>query len=122
MILVDTDIFIDHFRNFKSSTAFIENTAADIAVSVLTVTEILSGKDCEKSEVRSQIEDFFSSMKKIEVDLNMAKKAGEFRRVYGISLVDAIIAATAFELKIPLCSRNKKDFGKIKQIELKIPY
>ena len=115
-ILIDTDILVDHFRDYKPATRFMEKTSGEntlIAVSVITIAEILSGRDCMDSRILSEIEDFLAPLEKLNVDLDVAKKAAEFRRLYGISLADAIIAATAYKLKAPLYSRNVKHYNKI---------
>lgn len=123
-VLIDTDIIIGHFRNHKPATNLLENLSKENAVfvSVLTVAEVMSGKDCTDVAVRSQVDDFFTTIEKIDVSLDIAKKAAEFRRLYSVPLVDAVIAATAFELNAMIYSRNAKHFGKIKEIEIKIPY
>lgn len=95
---------------------------SSIVASVLTVAEVLSGEDCSETAIRTQIGEFFAPVEKLDVDMDIARKGAEFRRVYGIPLVDALIAATAFRLNVPLYSRNKKDFGRIKEIRLVVPY
>ena len=68
-------------------------------------------------------------LKYIEVNLrcaavsgDIAKKGGEFKFTYagGLSLADAIIAATAFEEKAVLVS-GEEHFRRIKEIEVKPP-
>ncbi len=46
------------------------------------------------------------------------EKAGKIRREVEISLIDAIIAASALELNLSLATLNKKDFKKIKGLAL----
>ncbi len=53
---------------------------------------------------------------------SIARATGEFRRDYGSSLLDCKIAATAFHQKCKLRTKNKKDFEKIKEIEIEEPY
>ncbi len=124
-IILDTCIFIDHFRDYKPATSLLERLSSEdssLFVSVLTVTEILSGQDCNDASVRLDVEEALLPIEKVYVDSDIARKAAEFRRLYGTPLVDAIIAATAFKLKAILYSRNAKHYSKIKEIRVEKPY
>ena len=90
--------------------------------SAITETELIAGNECNKFEIKTRILDFLSNFTKVPVDNQIAVKAGDFRRIYGIRIPDAIIAATAYILKATLITRNAKDFEKIKEITIKIPY
>ncbi len=122
MVLVDTDIFIDFLRNNTAAIEFIENHLHEISFSAITEAELLSGKECDNQEVREKLLHFLAQFEKIPVDNPLVQVAGEFRRNYGIDLPDAIIAATAFIIDEPLCTRNIKHFEKIKDINVMKPY
>ena len=59
---------------------------------------------------------------KFNLDNEISKKTGEFKRKYDILLDDCIIAATAFLQKCKIWTKDIKDFKKIKEIEVKEPY
>jgi predicted nucleic acid-binding protein len=121
----DTSILIDYLRGVSSSAPLLEKVKSGAIlgyVSVLTVAEIFAGKDAEnpaKREILGELLDLFS---KIEVSEDVAKTAGDLRRRHGITIVDAIIAATAAGLRCGLLTQNIKDFGKVKEIAVEKPY
>ena len=124
-VVVDTDIFVDHFRKYEKAEKFLEklkNEEFIVYFSAITETELISGIECNKSEIKARILDFLSNFTKIPIDNRIAVKAGDFRRVYGIRIPDAAIASTAYLTKSELITRNLKDFEKISEITLKIPY
>lgn len=124
-IVVDTDIIIDFLRRIEPAKNVIDEISEEKCIafiSMLTEAEVLSGKECENLQKRKDAEDVLLLMNKAEVTSEIAKKAAEFRRAYGISLIDAVIAATAFKLNAPLYSRNARHFSKIKEIRVEKPY
>ncbi len=122
MVLVDTDIFIDFLRNNTAAREFIERHLHEISFSAITEAELLSGQECDTKDVREKLLHFLSQFEKIPVDNPLVQVAGEFRRSFGIDLPDAIIAATAFMIDEPLCTRNIKHFEKVKSIYVTKPY
>ena len=124
-LVIDTDIFIDLMRGFEKAKKYFEELRdADNIVyfSAVTEIELVSGKECNEIERKSYLLNFLSYFTKVPVDNNIAVKAGDFRRLYGINFADATVAATAYLAKATLITRNAKDYKKIKEINLKIPY
>jgi predicted nucleic acid-binding protein len=62
-----------------------------------------------------------SVFRKVELDNEIAKIAAEFRRKYGTSLLDSIIAATAYRETCPVLTKNLKDFERIKEVKFESP-
>lgn len=123
--VIDSDIIIDFLRHQEKAKHFIEkiiNTDNTIYISALTEAEVLSGKDCNDDEKKGKTEDLLASFELLEVTQSLARKAAELRRKYDVPLHDAIIAATALELAVPIYSRNSKDFKRIKELKLEYPY
>ncbi len=56
------------------------------------------------------------------VSPNIARKAGELMRDYGLNLPDALIAATALVYDAILVTRNIRDFQRIPNLRLEVPY
>jgi len=122
MIVVDTDVFIDFFRNQQVAVEFFRSaSASEISFSAITEAEILSGKECDHADVRGKVLHFLSGFTKCGVDNRIAQTAGFFRRTYGLTLGDSLIAATAFHSQAALCTRNKRDFEKVREITVKGP-
>lgn len=123
--VIDTDIFIDFLRKFEPSKEIMKELSGDkyaAFISVLTETEIFSGSECSDPEKKVRAEEILILTNKVVVDSDIARKAAEFRRLYGTPLVDAIIAATAFKLKAILYSRSAKHYSRIKEIRVERPY
>lgn len=84
--------------------------------------EPLSGKSCERLEVRQKIETLINTTNKVNVDSDITKRAGEYRRKYRVNLQDALIVATASKTKAIVITRNSKHYEQIKEICIKSPY
>ena len=124
-LFLDTDTFVDYFRRYEKARKFFEELKqidGVVQFSAITETELLAGKECDKFEIRAKLLNFLSNFTKISVDNQIARKAGDFRRVYEIKIADAIIAASSFATKSILVTRNLEDYKKIKEITLKAPY
>jgi len=122
-IVIDTDIFVDFFRSYSPCKAwFIGIDWKEVYFSAITEAELLSGRDCNNEVKLVKTLQLISFGNKVYVDNDVARKAGEFRRKYGVELEDSLIAATAFVNNATLVTRNKKHFEIIKEIKIKVPY
>ena len=123
MQLVDTNIFIDHFRGYAPATAFFESLDEDnIIFSALSEAEVIAGKQCSEVEKKEEILQFLRKWLKIDANNPIAIKAGDLVREYGMGLADAFIAATAILYKAELLTRNVNDFSKIEGLRVRSPY
>lgn len=123
--VVDSDVLIDVLRQQEKAKTFIEKITKDdnvVCISALTEAEVLSGKECRDNIKREKTEGLLSSLQVVDVTQSIARKGAELRREHEVSLHDAIIAATAIELKATLHSRNSSDFKKIHDLKLIVPY
>ena len=123
--IFDTDIIIDHLRGVGKATALIEKVAsAEIIgyVSVITEAELFAGVDVKDGEKAKQLAELLDLFKIVDVDRRIAIHAGNFKRKYNVLLPDALIASTAFVTKCRLLTRNAKDYEKIKEISIRVPY
>lgn len=123
--LIDTNILIDHLRGKQSSTEFLTTLIKNekkLLCSVITRLELFSG-------IRPGEEDFINSLLRIfqetNVDSAIADIAGKYMNQYmkshGLTPVDAILAATAKKMNIPLYTLNKKHFP-MTDIIVEVPY
>lgn len=122
-MLFDTDVFIWVQRgNLKAASAI--NAAVDRYLSAQTYMELLQGAQ-NKAQQRI-IKRFVSDLGFVTLPLteNIGHRALIYIEEYGISsglrAGDAIIAATAVENNLPLCSANEKRYRVIKDLVLKV--
>lgn len=123
-ILFDTDVLIDHLRGVKQATEVLKESQSlyQIVISTITLAEIEAGLRESEREIVKKFLNFFQYM---DVTESIAKKAGEYKRIYNAShkilLPDALIAATAFSLKSPLYTLNNKHYP-MSDITVHVPY
>jgi len=125
MKVIDSSIFIDHFRGHPPATSFFESLSDLALFSAVTETELLTGNQCSIAETRKKILQFLAKFEKISVDNPIAQLAGDLSREHranGLELGDALIAATAIINKAELLTRNVRDFEKIKDLRVRSPY
>ncbi|MDE1873757.1 MAG: PIN domain-containing protein [Candidatus Micrarchaeota archaeon] len=123
--LFDTNILIDYLRGSKGSRGLIEKLkTGEISgyVSVLTVAELVAGRDAEQPDKRDRMWDLLDFFTRISVDEEIAKASGEMRRLSGISLTDAVIAATAASLRCKLLTQDIRGFSGVAGVDAEKPY
>lgn len=125
MKLIDTDILIDHFHGHQAALDFLVlalSSGEDVAVSAVTVTELLGGMRVGE-EVRT--ERLLSLFRILTVDEMIARRAAtylrRFRYSHRLDLGDAIIAATAVINEAQLITRNVKHYP-MGDIIVTVPY
>lgn len=123
MVIVDTNVLIDLLRQKEKETLLIEflekNPQETLAVSVITVEELYEGKSTRDSQKEQQVLALLSSLQILPYNFEVAQLGGKLARDYGpMELADAAIAATTIINQAKLLTLNKKDFSRIKQLEL----
>ena len=106
--LLDTDIAIDFLRRRGYARKLLERWTEEglVAVSVLTHLELYRGMRSGEEDATSA---FLDGMVSIAVDVTIARRAGIIlseNRAKGVGIADAIIAATALQLGVPLLTNN----------------
>lgn len=112
-VLVDTDVLIDHLRGHRA----FEPGSDRVFCSAITRGELFAGTGTDEQAVRRLL----ASLVEIPVDRDLAEEAGRLRRTTRIALPDAVIAATALTLRVPLVTRNKRDFGRVRGLRVRAP-
>ena len=123
--VIDSDVLIDHLRGYPQAWDFIDSllsNGAEICFSVISEAEIYSNvRPGEESSIRA----LFASLTRLDVNGEVARKAGEYRAQYlrsqGLALPDALIAATAFIQGAGLITRNKRHYP-MTDLEVVVPY
>jgi len=112
-VLVDTDVLVDHMRGareFRSSPDL-------VYYSILTRAELFAGRPDQEEGVRGLL----ATLTEVGVNQEIAENAGRIRRTTGVDLADAIIAATALHLEVPVVTRNRRDFERVPGLKLRAP-
>jgi len=119
-LVVDTSVIIDFLRsNNKENTLLYMLAEEDLYVSIVTHTELYAGKSVwENSATRESLEKVLAGMSFVAVDKRISERAGHIKSYSDISLIDALIAATALIDNMELITLNNKDFEKVKGLKI----
>lgn len=121
MILCDTDIFIEAFKNNTSAIGLLMRIGfQNIALSAITLMELYFGalNKRELSKIRNRLQ----KLEVIDLDKPITEKAihliEKYAKSHGLCIPDALIAATAICSEMELLTFNLKDFKFIEDIRL----
>jgi predicted nucleic acid-binding protein len=123
-LLIDTDVLIDSLKGMKAAKYLFRTKEIDLFCSVLSKKELLSKGGLGESE-RKKIFRLLSKIKVLRIDDDINKKYLFLMKKYGErpdSIVDYVVAATAWSKKLSLLTRNKKHFEHIEEIKLSPGY
>ncbi len=112
-ILLDTDVLIDHLRGHR----LLDLVDPKLAISVVTRCELFAGRNVNETRLRQTL----NRLDEIAVDRTVAESAGRIRRTTQLDIPDALIAATALEHAMTLMTRNQRHFGRVEDLDLRIP-
>ena len=125
MVVLDTNIIIDHLRSSASrQTALMkivaEHPKTTLALSLLSVQELYEGKSTLQEEREKDLLSTISPLKLLPYTYEVAKLAGVIARDSSkpMELADAAIAATAILNHAELYTLNQKDFEEVEDLEL----
>ncbi len=119
-LLIDTDIFIDYLKSIQPACALLDSPQFDLYYSSWTRKELLAKPGLKESE-RLEIEVLLGRFRMISVDDAIAERYWLLLKKYesqGLRQADAIVAATAWQKRFPLLTRNQKHFRFVSEIEL----
>jgi predicted nucleic acid-binding protein len=122
-MLIDTDILIFVQRGNMKAAKLVEEIA-NRCISVLTYMELLQGASNKMQH--KYIIDFLKTFhfKVLPLTENIGHRASiyveEYTLSHNVRSGDALIAATAVENGLPLCTANARHFRPIKELDLKI--
>lgn len=122
---LDSDVLIDHLRGYQAYAGYItryERGELRGYVSAVTVAELFAARRTREPVERKRVEKLLSLFIIVPVDMPISVLAGELRRDYGLSLPDAIVAATALNLGLVLVTRNIRHYQRIPNLRLEVPY
>ena len=115
MILVDSDVLIEHLRGKTAARDWlvdVRQSSGPLAISVVSLTEIAGGM---RPQERREVMRLLGSMQRFEVTEQVAWRAvtlmQEYRRSRsGIGLGDYLIAATALTEGLELATLNVRHY------------
>lgn len=110
-LLVDTDVFVDHLRGARA----LEPGRHRISYSAIARAELFAGLHADEATIRLLLAPFTE----IPVDRAIAERAGRIRRESGVRLPDALVAATALEKGLALCTRNRRDYDRVRGLRIR---
>lgn len=121
-ILVDTDVLIDFLRGHEQAVSFVNLESDRIILSSIVVAELYAGvRGGEGDAEQTTLEGFLSLFRVVHVTAAIARLGGLYKRDYGkshgISLADAVVAATATLENAELKTLNVKHYPMFNALE-----
>ncbi len=117
MVILDTNIIIDHLRSGDDrETALMkiarEFSREELAISVITVQELYEGQSTREKRKEEHLLATIAPLLVLPYTYDIAESAGKIARDIKrpIELADAAIAATALANNAHFATLNKKDF------------
>lgn len=123
MVIIDTNIFIDHLRTGDRKylqTLLSKNNITDLYLSILTVQELYTGQSTKNLKNELILQKLISPFSIVYYDEQVAKLAGQITRDSKkiITFADSAIAASAILNNAKLATLNTKDFKEIENLQL----
>lgn len=124
MVVLDTNIIIDHLRQPKTRESHLVRIAKEkakeaLTISMVSIQELYEGKSTRDEEREQSLLATIAPLKILPYTYEIARIAGEIARDvdYPIELADAAIAATAIVSGAQLLTLDKRDFRGVKGLE-----
>lgn len=119
--LCDTSVLIDYLRGDEKVREILQaDHFGRMSMSSVTLMELVVGA-FNKQEVR-MIRNAFDDMAIIQINEEISEKAvqliGSYSKSHNLRIPDALIAASALVLGLPLFTRNTSDFRFLPDIQL----
>lgn len=123
LTLFDTDVLIDALRDVSEAVSYLEaeERLSVLNISIVTQMELVVG--CRNKDELRKLEQFLERF----VVGNLSETIGEqglallrqYRLSHGLLIPDALIAATAITLQVPLVAKNQRDYRFIDGLQLR---
>jgi predicted nucleic acid-binding protein len=121
-LMIDDGILIDYLRGHMQAVRYLEKTKQPLMLSAVTIAG-LAGCLRDGKEAAA-FEDFLDAFETVPVTSDIAVKAGLMHRAYagnyGLTMTDAIVAATADLLDCPLATLDRTQYPMLKRVV--VPY
>lgn len=117
--LINTDVLIDVSKGSTSAVNFLAGLTGTISISRISATELIVGARDKRDQLA--IEDFISHYRIRELRGSTGIKGYnlliDYTLSHGLTIMDALIAATAIEHDLTLVSKNERHFQHIQSLE-----
>lgn len=121
-MLIDSSLIIDFLRRKDKSNSWFYSLISgkqQLFVSVITQAELYAGKSVwEGRRAQNELKLIFSTLRILPLSEEIAISAGKIRAIYGIDLIDSIIAATAISKSMALATFNSKHFKQVANLNI----
>lgn len=124
MVILDTNIVIDHLRQNKREETVLSKLAREkpketLAISIISIQELYGGKSTKIQKRETDLLATIAPLKILPYTFEVAQLGGKIARdkQQAIELADATIAATAIINNTQLLTLNERHFKDIKNIE-----
>jgi len=121
-MLFDTDVLVWVFRGHEGAVKMISGDPRR-SVSVVTYMELLRGS-LNREELRHIKSFLIEGFETLPLTENIGHRASvyveEYGMKHGMDIADALIAATAVENGVELCTGNRKHYQPIRDLSLKV--
>ncbi|MDR1919724.1 MAG: type II toxin-antitoxin system VapC family toxin [Tannerellaceae bacterium] len=124
MILCDTNILIEAYRNNIHISGIIKNIGVEnLAISDVTCIELFSGAKNKRElhTIRKDISNWIVLPIQREISIMAVSLVERYCLSHKLDLPDSLIAATAIYHKLELFTLNLKDFTFIPELQLYLP-
>jgi len=122
--LVDTDVWIDYLRGHPQAIKCVRQLPERVWISAVSVAELHVG--VREGTEREALTQLLSTLKVVDVNATIATRGGLLRRDYGrshgVGLNDALIGATALEMRLQLLTLNVKHYPELDKQHMKKAY
>ena len=124
-MLFDSNVLINHLKGVPEAVAWVQkvqNREITGYISPIVEIELFSGKETGDPRKLEFVKELLSLFIRMELTREISLIAGQIRRVYGVKLADAAIAATAMALRCDLLTNNMSDFKNIQGLKMRVAY
>jgi predicted nucleic acid-binding protein len=124
--LIDTDILVDDRRGLPDGKNFIatQHAACGIAISIVSAMELVSG--CRDARAIRHLQTFLAAIAVVPltgpVSIRALQWMEQFSVSHGLTIPDALIAATASEQGLTLYTKNLRHFHMLPGLQVIRPY
>lgn len=117
--LIDSDVLIDISRGNTDAADFVDALQGDIFIGRISAMELIIGaRDKRDQKIIEKFIGLYSIKELSDVIGHEAhQRLKQYAKSHGLTLADALIAATAIINDLVLVSRNEKHFKPIRELK-----